>query len=530
MSRFVPPDWARDPAAVAVVGTGAAGLACALALNDAGRRVALFTKTANATSGSTPLAQGGIAAALGDGDSPEDHAADTVAAGAGLVDPAVARRLTAAGAADMARRLQRGEMPADRAADGSLCYGREGAHGRARVLHAGGDASGRRLAGALRAAVAARPGIRLVTDALVRDLVRDGDGVHGLAVVRPGDGAWSVPVAGVVLATGGAGALWRATTNPPEATGDGIALAARAGATLADLEFMQFHPTALDAPGADGARLPLLTEALRGAGAVLLDGDGRPFMADEHEAGDLAPRDVVARAIARRRAEGGRPALDIRPVLATHGAHAFPQVMRLARDAGFDPEAEALPVTPAAHYHMGGIATDTAGRSSLPGLWACGETACTGFHGANRLASNSLLEALVVGRQAGETAAAEAPARTGATVVPAPAGDTADGTVFHAIRDIMQDRVGVARDGDGLRAARDTLTRMTVPAVPADATAAAARNARTVAGLVVAAALARRESRGAHHRRDFPAADPARAARRFITPAPVLPAARGRAA
>ncbi|CAL8972450.1 L-aspartate oxidase [Rhodoplanes serenus] len=516
----------RD-AGVVVIGSGLAGLTATLeaAAAPALAPVVLLTKTAELAGGSSAAAQGGIAAAVGPGDDPEAHAADTVAAGAGLVDPAVALLVARDGAAAVRDLLARG-LPFDRDTNGAPALGREGAHGAARILHAGGDATGRVLVAALAERVRAMPSVQVATGAFACDLVvADGRIAGVLAVDR--DGFVWYRAARVVLATGGVGAIYRRSTNPPEATADGLALAARAGARLGDLEFVQFHPTALaadtaDTPAAGWSPAPLLTEALRGAGAVLRDDRGRAFMADEHPAADLAPRDVVARAIGRRVAAGRSVLLDLRPALAA-SPDGFPTAVAACRAAGLDPFAMPVPVAPAAHYHMGGVITDTEGRTSIPGLWACGEVARTGVHGANRLASNSLLEALVFGRRAARDLAA-APGDVPASVVltrPAVSGPEAApaiAAVVAELRAVMATRAGLVRTAAGLRAAVNDLAALAerLAALPTRSPEAMgsgfgpdevrrcgeARNMLLAARLIVAAALARPESRGAHWRDD----------------------------
>lgn len=506
---------------VVVVGSGVAGLACALAL--APTPVLLLTKTPAPQGGSSIWAQGGIAAAVGRGDSAESHAADTVDAGAGLVDPDRALLLAREGA-DAVRGLIEAGVPFDRGADGEVTLGREAAHSFARIVHAGGDTTGRNLIRSLLDMVAATPSIRVVPECVVVDLIRQQDRVAGLLAFQADDGWVQVHANHVVLATGGIGGLWRATTNPAEATGDGLALAARAGARLADLEFVQFHPTALMPAGpTDGSRLPLLTEALRGAGALLLDADGRRFMLDEHPLAELAPRDVVARAIARRASAGETVLLDLRPALAAKGEATFPQGLSLCRRAGYEPLREPVPITPAAHYHMGGIVTDDWGRSSVDGLWACGEVAMTGVHGANRLASNSLLEGLVFGRRVAEDIREAGPS-TQPAAEPRRCPPPADGLpaleameLRETLRRLMATHVGIVRDVDGLHAAADGLARLQTrldglagASGPVDFAAmlhcCELRNMLTVARLVTLAASLREESRGAHFRSDFPEA------------------------
>jgi L-aspartate oxidase len=508
----------RD-AEVIVVGSGLAGMTAALQL--APRAVTLITKTDGLPGGSSLYAQGGIAAAVGPGDRPEDHAADTVAAGAGLVDAAMAALLTRDGAT-LVRHLLDDGLPFDRAADGSPLLGREAAHGAARIVHAGGDATGRTLVTALAERLRATPSVQVETDAFAVDLVLRNGRVCGLLACHPE--GWVLHRAPrVILATGGIGAAFTRTTNPAEATGDGLAIAARAGARLADLEFVQFHPTAL---AVDADPVPLLTEALRGAGALLLDSKGHRFMPDEHPLAELAPRDVVARAIGRRVAAGEPVFLDLRPALAAKPA-GFPTVLALCAEHGLDPFAEPMPVAPAAHYHMGGVVTDADGRTSLEGLWACGEVACTGVHGANRLASNSLLEALVFGARVARDVAERPLAPLPPFALPRPPAVAAD--VGHALLDAigaearaaLYDGAGLVRSGLGLLAARRKLDRLAAALdtlrcedgeeAPPEIVRhwGEARNRLLVGRLVVHAALAREESRGAHCRSDHPLPDPA---------------------
>src|SRR4051794_30263313 len=441
----------RD-AGIVVIGSGMAGLTTALRLSP--QPVTLLTKTVDLPGGSSPYAQGGVAAAIGPDDNPGDHAADTVVAGAGITDGLMAQLLAAEGA-DQVRRLIASGTAFDRDTDGTPLLGREAAHGRARIVHAGGDATGRVLTHEFAARVRRTDSITVMTQAFATDLVvRDGR-VHGV-LARHVEGGWIFHRAShVVLATGGVGSVFLHTTNPAENTGDGLAMAARAGAALGDLEFVQFHPTALAVDDGSGRPLPLLTEALRGAGAVLLDGGGRRFMPDEHLDAELAPRDIVARAVWRRVAAGERVTLDMRPALAEDAGH-FPTVLDLCAQAGIDPTREPVPIAPAAHYHMGGIVTDADGRTSIYGLWACGEVANTGVHGANRLASNSLLEALVFGdRVARAIIAAGAGGKRLPIAIPAiPAVPGGNGEAIARIRGrlrrAMYDHVGLSRDATGL--------------------------------------------------------------------------------
>jgi L-aspartate oxidase len=508
---------------VIVVGTGMAGLITALSL--APRPVTLITKTATLESGSSLWAKGGIAAAVGPGDTPEAHAEDTLSAGAGLSDPRRALALTREGADSLSLLIHEG-VPFDRALDGTLELAREAAHGRPRIVHAGGDATGRVIMSALIERARRAPSINILRSTFAHDLVVQDGAVRGLLVFGHGKG-WSCRHAShVVLATGGIGMAWWHTTNPAESTGDGLAIAARAGAELADLEFMQFHPTALAVnTDAGNANLPLLTEALRGAGALLVDDAGERFMASIHPDGELAPRDVVARAIEQKLANGGNVYLDMRPVVESGHAGEFPEAVHACRDAGLDPAQDLLPIVPAAHYHMGGIHVDDNGHSSLEGLWACGEAANTGVHGANRLASNSLLEAVVYARRVASgirrmrTSRDELPLPIlGAPDAPVPGTGADLDAIIAATRQSVSKHVGIVRSGPGLQRAlrqfRSLDRRLAQLATgELDDPAASfervlrwseARNLLLVARLVALAALDREESRGAHFREDFP--------------------------
>ena len=503
---------------VLVVGSGVAGLTAARGC--APRRVTLLTKT-SLVSGSSPWAQGGIAAAVGADDSAALHAADTLGAGAGLNDPDVVDLLTGEGPARIQTLLELGAR-FDRDAAGGLHLGREAAHGRRRILHAR-DATGAEIVRALSEAVRQAPEIRVEEGAFAVDLVLDGSRVAGVLAVDA-DGRRMLHLApAVVLATGSLGRLYLHTTNPPEATGDGLAMAARAGARLVDLEFVQFHPTALAAEGADP--MPLLTEALRGEGAVLLDGRGRRFMLDEHPDAELAPRDVVARAIWRHQVAGERVVLDARAAVGDRFPERFPKVFAICQSHGLDPRVEPIPVAPAAHYHMGGVAVDADGRTSLPGLWACGEVSATGVHGANRLASNSLLEALVFGARVAEDLrraipAGPVPVRTAglriAKGAELPLPGTGDAELIARVRRLMWEKVGLIRDKACLLAALDELDRLDSRFAEA---AGEARNLLQIARLVTAAALVRHESRGGHFRADVPETDPAWRFRLFLSTA-----------
>ncbi len=490
-------------APVLVIGSGVAGMVAALAAAPA--RVVLATRSESLPGGSSLHAQGGVAVALAPGDGPELHARDTIAAAAGLAEAEAVRVLVEEGPRRFHWLMQLGAR-FDRDSAGRLAAGREGAHSRSRVLHANGDATGAEMVRALASRVESAPHVQLLTGCLATGLLKgDSGNVAGAAFVTRSGRRVVVRARSVVLATGGSGRLFLRTTNPPGALGMGLWLAWRAGAELADLEMVQFHPTALDA-GDDP--LPLLTEALRGEGAYLLDEAGARFMLADHPRGELAPRDIVARAIWRRLAEGGWVWLDARH-LGEELARRFPTVTALAEERGLDPRVDRLPVTPAAHYHMGGVVTDLEGRTSVEGLSACGEVSCSGVHGANRLASNSLLEALVFGWRTG-SAAAESPARRmSATLPPAwpdrsPWLEDAQAElvgVVEAARRAMWSRAGVVRRREGLE---DTLReledlRRRLPAGPSEP-----RALLETALLVAGSALHRRHSLGAHFREDHP--------------------------
>jgi L-aspartate oxidase len=509
---------------VLVVGSGVAGLSLSLAL--AGRRGVLLATKGVLADAATRLAQGGIAAVLGPPDSPDEHLADTLAAGAGLCDPAAARVLVDEAAAAVERLARTHGVRLDRDAVG-YARTREGGHGRARVLHAGGDATGLVIQEALAVAARRAPGLRVAERVFLVDLLTDAGGAVAGAVLASGGVLTAVRARAVVLATGGAGQLFARTTNPPASTGDGIAAALRAGASVADLELVQFHPTALHAGAQADDPRPLVTEALRGEGAVLRDGAGTAVMAGAHPLADLAPRDVVTRTMAAHMARLGADhlVLDATGLGAALLERRFPTVLRLCRQAGIDPVTTPVPVSPAAHYLMGGIRTGLDGRAGLPGLWAVGEAACTGVHGANRLASNSLLEGVVFGARAADALAAGLPRGPWPgppTPLPAPPvwpPGHGQADVRRALRRIMTGSVGVLRDGPGLTAAEAALA-------PLAAGAGRDRAAWTLAGLaqlgVAMAAMAgrRAESRGAHWRRDAPAARPEWLVRQSVTRAP----------
>ncbi len=477
---------------VLVLGAGLAGLSAALAASP--RPVLVMSAAALGDGCSSAWAQGGVAVALSPDDSPSLHAQDTVAAGAGLVDPERAARLTAEGPEAVMRLIAFG-APFDRDADGHLVQSLEAAHGRARVARVKGDQAGGAIMTAVTRAALADPAIDVWSQARARRLLKDASGrVRGALVEREGGVMVAVTASAVVLATGGVGGLYADTTTPAAVRGEGLGLAAQAGAVITDAEFVQFHPTAMDF-GQDPA--PLATEALRGEGARLIDRDGHPFMAAHDVRGELAPRDVVARAIHRQRATGGGAFLDARSAVGAHFPEAFPAVFAACMANGLDPRNAPIPVAPAVHYHMGGVETDEDGRTSLAGLYAAGECASAGVHGANRLASNSLLEAAVFGARAGRAAALEVdPATEPLAARPAP--DLAP-SALKRLRDAMSRDVGVERDAGGLSRALGVIRAL--EAAHGDAPTL------TCARLIVEGALARRESRGAHFRLDFPETD-----------------------
>ncbi len=511
-----------------VVGGGVAALSAALEAADSAARwdfgavtVVVDTRIGG---GSSPWAQGGLAAAVGADDSVNLHREDTMSVSAGVGDAAAAEALTGAGPAVVAW-LRRHGARFDSGAGGELTLGKEAGHRRHRIVHANGDATGAEIMRALVQAVRADRRITVEERVMVLDLVRDphDDGVAGVLGCDE-TGALTLHLAdAVILGTGGYGYLFAATTNPPQVAGSAMAMAIRAGIAVADPEMVQFHPTALAAPGQDPR--PLLTEALRGEGAWLVDEHGHRFMPGVHPDAELAPRDVVARAIYSRVTGGGKVFLDARRAVGSRFPDRFPTVFSHAMTAGLDPRVELLPVSPAAHYCMGGVATDISGASSRRGLWVVGEAASSGVHGANRLASNSLLEGVVMGRAAARAVNVHGVPRSLKTpervVVPASAFrcGAADVTVLSTVRELLWRAAGVVRDHDGLRRGEAELAALEVVAGDG-AAGAVARNAVAVAQVVVQAALLRTESRGAHFRSDHPLADATKAARTLVHPAP----------
>ncbi|MGW7451674.1 L-aspartate oxidase [Streptomyces sp. NPDC054787] len=517
------PGWSLD-ADVVVVGSGVAGLTAALRCAAGGRRTVVVTK-ARLDDGSTRWAQGGIAAALGDGDTPEQHLDDTLVAGAGLCDEAAVRLLVTEGPDAVRRLMATGAVFDTSEETGEIELTREGGHHRRRIAHAGGDATGAEISRALVEAVQAA-GIETVENALVLDLLQDAQGRTAgvtLHVMGEGqhDGVGAVHAPAVILATGGMGQVFSATTNPSVSTGDGVALALRAGAEVSDLEFVQFHPTVLFlGPEAEGQQ-PLVSEAVRGEGAYLVDADGVRFMVGQHELAELAPRDIVAKGIMRRMQEQGAQHmfLDARHFGAEMWEQRFPTILAACRAHGIDPVTEPIPVAPAAHYASGGVRTDLQGRTTVRGLYACGEVACTGVHGANRLASNSLLEGLVFAERIAEDIITQRYDSAG-PVVPVPAtGPLQPAAARHEIQRIMTDGAGVLRSAASLSTAAGALEALYATALndlEAHGKTAEpgvdtweATNLLCVARVLVAAAERRVETRGCHWREDHPDRDDA---------------------
>ncbi|NEC04587.1 L-aspartate oxidase [Streptomyces sp. SID7909] len=516
------PGWSID-ADVVVVGSGVAGLTTALRCAAAGLATVVVTK-ARLDAGSTRWAQGGIAAALGEGDTPEQHLDDTLVAGVGLCDESAVRALVTDGPGAVRRLMETGAR-FDTAEDGSVALTREGGHHRRRIVHAGGDATGAEVSRALVEAVRAAA-LHTIENALVLDLLTDAEGRTAgvtLHVMGEGqhDGVGAVNAPAVVLATGGMGQVFAATTNPSVSTADGVALALRAGAEVSDVEFVQFHPTVLFLGAGSEGQQPLVSEAVRGEGAHLVDASGTRFMLGQHELAELAPRDIVAKGITRQMQLNGTDHmyLDGRHFGAEMWENRFPTILAACRSHGIDPVTEPIPIAPAAHYASGGVRTDLRGRTTVPGLYACGEVACTGVHGANRLASNSLLEGLVFAERIAADIVADRPHAGDAvgddgTPVPLLAPETR-----LTIQRAMSRGAGVLRSAESLATAAAELEELRLgaratgaaeakPAVPG-VEAWEATNLLLVARALVAAARAREETRGCHWREDRPERDDA---------------------
>ncbi len=488
---------------VVIIGAGLAGLFTALKL--APHPVTIISPQRLGDGASSAWAQGGIAAAVAEGDTPEAHAGDTVRAGGGLVNAAMAGSLAREARARIEDLLAIG-VPLDRDANGALAVSREAAHSAKRIVHVKGDQAGKAVMRALIAAVRQTPSIRVIEAHIAEDLIKKHGSVTGVYIRSTEDAtSFALPARAVVLATGGIGGLYAMTTNPVPSRGNGLAIAARAGAIIADAEFVQFHPTGINV-GRDPA--PLATEALRGEGAMLVNGHGERFVLVAHGDAELAPRDVVARAVHREVVSGRGAYLDCRTAIGARIADAFPAVYSACKEAGIDPATELIPVAPAAHYHMGGVWTDGMGRTSVDQLWACGEVACTGVHGANRLASNSLLEAVVMGARIARDIARfvpgwrnSPPPEFDAESIPAP--DEPSPKALARLRKAMSRYVGMERSHDGLVTALRELDDLE------EAAGHALRNAVATARLITVSALLRTESRGSHYRSDYPAADDA---------------------
>ncbi|MCW2503167.1 MAG: nadB [Actinomycetia bacterium] len=507
------PGWTLQ-ADVCVVGSGIAGLCAALHARAAGLSVIVVTKV-NIDDGSTRWAQGGIAAVLDPADTPEAHLADTMVAGVGLCDEDAVRVLVTEGPARVRELIAFG-AEFDRNPDGTLMLTREGGHHANRIIHAGGDATGAEVQRALHAAITRDPGIQLLEHALVLDLLcGEGGRAAGITLHVLGegseDGVGAVLARAVVLATGGMGQIYASTTNPSVSTGDGVALALRAGAVVTDVEFVQFHPTALYL-GADRelGQQPLVSEAMRGEGAYLVDASGERFMVGQHELAELAPRDIVAKAITRvmNAQHVDHVYLDARHLGAEKLAERFPSILARCRQAGIDPVTEPIPVAPAAHYASGGVRTDLWGRTSVPGLYACGEVACTGVHGANRLASNSLLEGLVFAGRIGQDLARDLPPQADPVPPPAEASWVVSSSTREELTGAMTRGAGVIRGAISLAETAEVLAKLgTITSGDPRPVNWEVTNLHTVATALVAAARRRTETRGCHWREDFPHLD-----------------------
>jgi L-aspartate oxidase len=499
------PGWSTS-ADVIVIGSGVAGLTTALNLRSHGLSVLLVTK-ARIDAGSTKWAQGGIAAALGPGDTPDQHKKDTLAAGAGLCDINAVDVLVSEGPEAVRKLIAHGAV-FDKSETGEIALTREGGHLRNRILHAGGDATGAEVSRALLAAVKSDSGIEIIEHALVIDALKSSSGrVCGvtLHVIGAGsrDGVGRALARAVVVATGGLGQVYSQTTNPAVSTGDGVALALRAGAKVGDVEFVQFHPTVLWRDLANRGQQPLISEALRGEGAVLLNHKNEQFMIGKHQQADLAPRDVVAKEIFNQMQLSGQPHVWLDATKINDFENRFPTIYASCIANGIDPTKEKIPVAPASHYASGGVLVDLNGQSSIPGLYICGESACTGAHGANRLASNSLLEGLVFGTRIAATLAKELPPQQ------EPIEDKKtmllDPKILLPLQISMSEGAGVMRSDSSLRKTMQTLEELSkLTSTEPRIEAWEASNLHLLATAIVKSALTRTESRGSHWRSDYP--------------------------
>jgi L-aspartate oxidase len=490
---------------VVIVGGGLAGLFCALKLSP--RPVTVLATSPLGEGASSAWAQGGIAAAMAEGDTPEKHTADTLAAGGGIVDAAITLGM-AREAGDRVRDLLSFGVPFDKDLAGHLVQSREAAHSERRIVRVRGDMAGAAIMQALITAVRTTPSISVLEGITAEHLLTEGGQVTGVAAADEAGNRTYYHASDVVLATGGIGHLYAMTTNPKEACGNGISMAAEAGAVIADAEFVQFHPTAM-AIGRDPA--PLATEALRGEGATLINKAGKRFMLALHKDAELGPRDIVARGVFAELQAGRGAFLDCRTAIGERFAEAFPTVYATCQSAGINPITDLIPIAPAEHYHMGGVLTSSEGRSTCEGLWAIGEVASTGVHGANRLASNSLLEAIVFAARVAEALPAALHPVTSTPMGKAPAIPF-DPDLVAMLRQTMSDHLGVIRNTTGLMTAIWTLADIEATGEAPELTAMA-----RAALCIAAAAYARQESRGGHYRSDYPEANPALAHRSMFT-------------
>jgi len=500
-----------EPSEVLIIGAGLAGLYAALSF--APHPVTVLSPCPLGDGASSTWAQGGVAAAMDKNDTPAAHATDTISAGAGTVLPEIAKLVTEAAQKHIAGLSALG-TPFDRTDEGEYVLSREAAHGWPRIVRVKGDQAGKAIMTSLIEAVRQTPSITVHESWSAVDLLTDDDGICGVLAVSP-DGRHEVLKAqAYLLAAGGIGSLYAKTTNPPNVRGLAIGMAARAGAVIADAEFVQFHPTAIDL---DCDPVPLATEALRGEGAVLVNSMGERFMTALHPDAELAPRDIVARAIFTEYRNGNRPALDTRKAIGAHILKDFPTVSEICKSNGIDPVTEVIPVIPAAHYHMGGVACDASGQSSISGLWVAGEAASTGLHGANRLASNGLLEALVFAAICAESISQKLTSGLSINTPKHVARDN-DGVFYpedlQILRQTMSDNVSVLRDEKGLSEALRVIRSLDQKHKNKSADFA---NMLAAATVVTAAALLRTESRGGHYRNDFPAPHTNQARRSFLT-------------